>query len=538
MRSIPLALILTLGCAAPSGDRDPSAVSPLPATSTSEELPPPPYVMTLTITDITTGQPFQVRVTGATPGAEVFIARSSAGAGVSQPIAGLGGLSLDLLPPMDRFGPFIANNNGVVTLTAPAFATGPAGATFGFQAAVPAGAGSYISNRVVKTVLAGSVSHDLNNNGVQRYPWGVDGDDDGDGAITYLLGGPDHDDTNPLVVSNGGNGTFAPAVSTVMLPEQGPTGVALGDFDDDGNLDVVTTNQNSDSTSVYRGLGNGQLGAPSVTGPIGGGPVAVGDFDEDGSLDYVATYNMAVFHNDGGLNFTPTPAASGASGGGDVQVLDVNNDGHLDIAGHRYGAGASVALGVGDGTFTGPYDTDLAETYASRYADFNLDGFLDVALGRGPIFQVQIFLGDGSGFFSWASTLSTTSYVWNLGGADFNGDGAPDLVSNSAFGGSVDVWMNDGAGNFTRTATLSGDTERFANADFNGDGNTDVLISAQSGSSWLALGAGDGTFSPLVATAYGAPTFQIAVGDMNGDGILDQVAVDISGNSVGVSLGQ
>jgi hypothetical protein len=539
MRTIPLTLTLALGCAAPEGDLDPAELFPSAHSSVSAELPPPPYTMTLTIGHIRAGAPFEVEITGAAPGAQVYLARSSAGAGVSPPIAGLGGLTLDLPPPIERFGPFTADASGVVTLNPQGLPASAGGVTYGFQAAAPQGAASYLSNRVVKTVAEAAIPHDVDGDGLQRYPWGIDRDDDGDGAVSFLLGGADHDDADAGVLGSAGTGIFTAEQTFSMAPQEIPTGVALGDFDDDGILDVVTSSQDSDSTSVYPGIGNGRFSSPHVKGIAGGGDVAVGDFNEDGLLDYVAAAPLGIFLNRGGFQFRLiAPVFGRASAGMDTQVLDFNDDGHLDVGSFNHGSDLTVILGLGDGTFTGPHETTLSGTYAGEFGDFDLDGFADVAVGRSVAREVGILLGDGTGAFSPTATLHTTIEPWALGRADFNEDGAPDLVVGAAFDDGVEVWMNDGAGNFARTAILSGFADQFVTGDFNGDGDTDFLATSHTGGTWLSLGAGDGTFSGLVQTAYNSLAYRLATGDLNGDGILDQVAVDADNSELGISLGR
>ena len=74
--------------------------------------------------------------------------------------------------------------------------------------------------------------------------------------------------------------------SLLFLPTAPPGAIALGDFDKDGNLDLVTVNSLNNDVSVLLGDGNGNFSSPTNF-PAGDDPVSVvtGDFDEDGILD-------------------------------------------------------------------------------------------------------------------------------------------------------------------------------------------------------------------------------------------------------------
>jgi hypothetical protein len=104
------------------------------------------------------------------------------------------------------------------------------------------------------------------------------------------------------VLLNNGDGTFA-AAQTYSVGGS-PTALAVGDFNRDGNLDLVTANANS-TVSVLLNNGNGTFGTAqnfAVAGPANS--VAVGDFNHDGSLDVVTTGSeMDLLQNNGNGTF-------------------------------------------------------------------------------------------------------------------------------------------------------------------------------------------------------------------------------------------
>jgi hypothetical protein len=178
-----------------------------------------------------------------------------------------------------------------------------------------------------------------------------------------------------------GDGSLKLNSSTQLLG--GGNGLALGDFNGDHNLDVLT----SDSTAAYLllGTGKGTL-RPATFAALVAGPLAVGDFNADGKLDFVTTTNnnvSVVLGNGNGTFGTPHVFAVGTSPDS-VVVGDFNHDGKLDIVTANSGSGdVSLLLGKGDGTF------QTAQSFAAGpgpvalvVGDFNGDGWLDLAVAN------------------------------------------------------------------------------------------------------------------------------------------------------------
>ena len=119
--------------------------------------------------------------------------------------------------------------------------------------------------------------------------------------------------------------------------------------------------------------------------------------------------------------------------------------------------------------------------------------------------------------------------------ADINRDGITDLITSNA-NGVISVLMGKGGGAFAVPATIAtfaGGAPSIVAADFNGDGNTDVAVSVKAANSvWVYLGHGDSTFGSPSKFPTAASPAQTAVGDVNGDGRLDIVAVTATGFSV------
>ncbi len=134
------------------------------------------------------------------------------------------------------------------------------------------------------------------------------------------------------------------STQSTYLTGSSPSSVAVGDFNNDTQLDMVVTNSGNHDVSVLLGYGNGSF-ADQTTYDTGVGPwsIAFGDFNNDTILDIVvANYgsnNLDIFlgHGDGTFaERTPVPLDYG-SRPFMVLVGDFNNDRKLDFAVANYG---------------------------------------------------------------------------------------------------------------------------------------------------------------------------------------------------------
>jgi hypothetical protein len=217
-------------------------------------------------------------------------------------------------------------------------------------------------------------------------------------------------------------------------------------------------------------------------------------------------------------------------------VADFNRDGKQDLAvanGSVPGM-ASILMGEGNGNFNfGPTYTVEDTPSSIAVGDFNGDSYLDMAVADacgatgncGGPGTVSILLGDGTGNFTLAYTITVGSYPGAISTADFNGDGNLDLATANQFDDTVSILLGDGTGNFTLVSSPAAGVypESVAVGDFNGDGKLDLAVAnyTDSGTVSILLGDGTGNFTLTSSFATGSYSLSAAVSDFNGDGKLD-----------------
>jgi hypothetical protein len=227
-----------------------------------------------------------------------------------------------------------------------------------------------------------------------------------------------------------------------------------------------------------------------------------------------------------------------------VAIGDLNADGKADLA-LASGAGVTVVLGIGDGTF-GPvseYGTSSASSSVS-IGDLNGDGRPDLVTANEVSNTVSVLLGLGDGRFGPGTDYATGIQPRGVVIGDLNGDGKPDLVVvNSHFyslHGTISVMLGTGDGTFgEQIEYVVGDNPiSLAIADLNRDGKPDLAV-ANKGSSTISVlaGNGDGLFGARRDYATGMGPFSIAIGDFDGDRAVDLVTANYYANTASVLLG-
>lgn len=199
----------------------------------------------------------------------------------------------------------------------------------------------------------------------------------GDGNPDLVI--PNHQAPTITVLLGDGKGSFHPAPGSPFDVHSNPHphGVAVGDFDGDGKLDVVTDSWAENKIELLAGDGKGGLRTPGRYFPTGRRPyerLRTADFNHDGHPDIVTTNlddgTVSILLGDGKGGFTPAPGSPVGAGAKPWQVFvgDVNGDGNAglvvipyqrDIAGESQNV-VTVLLGDGHGAFHAMPETPLS----------------------------------------------------------------------------------------------------------------------------------------------------------------------------------
>jgi hypothetical protein len=367
------------------------------------------------------------------------------------------------------------------------------------------------------------------------------------------------------------------------LPPLGQGSVAVGDINNDGKLDIVMSGQVSatgDTTRVFFGNGDGTFTESAFNNGSGAGgainipgmaqsSLALGDYDKDGNLDLLLTgyspttrlSTTKLYHNTGSPNYQFVENASVsfiAVHQADARFFDYNNDGWPDIilsgsvANNTSGPGGSITKGAnvyknnGDGTFTSITSPLVGSQYSCNVpVDFNNDGYKDIIQLGYPALDKYI-KNNGDGTFTDIARNGVLPNLKNDQGinltfVDYNNDG---VVEPIYWAGSTTTGFTLLSVNASTFVTAAGPTLTWspalptgiagvstpmsiAWADYDNDGIQDMILTSINGpASTLYRQAPIGTFTAVTDfTLPGVRLGNVIWGDFNGDNKVDILIV-------------
>jgi hypothetical protein len=379
-----------------------------------------------------------------------------------------------------------------------------------------------------------------------RPVWIIALDLNNDGRLDLVTANVDSDNVQALLGNGSGGFASAGSFAAGMRPET----LSSGDFNRDGRPDLVVAQRASSDLSILIGNGDGTF-RPQVRIPVPGGPrsVTVADLNGDGLLD-LATANVngdstTVLSGAGDGTFTIGATYAAGDGAHSIVSADLNGDGWRDLAVANYlSDDISVFLGNGDGTFAAQArypGGDSPETVAA--ADFNGGGIVDLAVVNASSGDISVFLGSGDGTFRPRRDYPIGTFPHALAVGDFDDDGVKDLAcANANHTGVVLFGRKDGTFDAKRRVTITGpaglNARSIATGDFNADGRSDVVVTVGDANSVAVFqGNGDGTFGAQANQGVGANPRTVEVGDVNGDGRQDLIVANRNSADVSVRLG-
>ncbi len=329
--------------------------------------------------------------------------------------------------------------------------------------------------------------------------------------------------------------------STEVGPPDGGKyrGVAAGDFNGDGNIDLVGGSYLPGGTYVYLGRGDGTWlynGKASDIGEIRSMESA--DFNEDGYDDIVITTwgdlkGVHVYFSDGkGKWWEELPPEESWSYEG-VDIGDLNNDGHMDIIAANSTSevfgGISAWFGNGNGFWTVDYGPSKGEVYKDVcVADFNQDGYMDIAATSWGVHgSIKVWYGNGRGDWRAAPAPPHRADYWGIDAEDFNNDGYPDIAAGTYMEGLA-VWYGGPHHGFRKWDHLKmeGSYWGVLARDFDGDGYVDIMASSFDGAGMLFMHNDGNTGWTDLSEQFPIKDnyFGLTSADINRDGLTDLIA--------------
>ncbi|MCA9981851.1 MAG: VCBS repeat-containing protein, partial [Anaerolineales bacterium] len=326
--------------------------------------------------------------------------------------------------------------------------------------------------------------------------------------------------------------------------EQYPTyAVDLGDYDGDGDLDLVASSESDGFTRIYVNENGGiqTFASWSVSDESASSrDVVFADWDGDGDLElsigYFSTSRPNVIYNNINGNLETTSFGPEVSDTRSIAWGDYDDDGDLDLVVGNSSAAPNVVYENIDGVMTAVFTTtELANTRAVAWGDFNGDNLLDFTAVNGQNAGGQenhIYCNLGNGDFSLCHIFGDAAggdfrdNSYSAAWGDFDGDQDLDLaVGNYETTQQNRIYINDGAGAFESVLSFgpaSDQTLSLAWADFDQDFDLDLLVGNATGANKLYLNEGGSFGSAFTLPDADAPcsqnTQQIAWGDWDSNG--------------------
>ena len=292
------------------------------------------------------------------------------------------------------------------------------------------------------------------------------------------------------------------------------------------------------------------------------------------SFDYITVTNLVSGRNAASSTaFLPTFRGNGFALGGRtdyntgnnplaVLLKDFEGDGRPELANpNMVGGDLQVFQNTSSGTvsFAGPTSTysGFSPTNGASSADMNGDGKPDVVIGVGGGFVVHRNTSGATPAFDGGTFTAFDAFTGIPGGrqmsggsssgvalADLDGDGQMDVVVADMDNEAVWLFRNTSAGNTISFAPAQllgnvGGLQKVAASDLDGDGKPEVLASGYTNRVTIYRNnSTEGQLSFFLAAEINslAPTFAIAIGDLNDDGRPDIAFSNMGGNYISVAL--
>ncbi len=325
--------------------------------------------------------------------------------------------------------------------------------------------------------------------------------------------------------------------SVIVLETKSQTSanISFADLDSDKDLDIVLAKGRHWPLFNKILLNNGKVEFPGIvdlgTKPDKTYSTVLADLDKDGDVDIVVSNDnpdeKKIYFNNGKAVFSLSQTWGDPKWNTrNASVADLNNDGKPDIiAANRQGA-SYYCLNDVSGKFSSQQTRVISSESATTIipADFNKDGFIDLAIPHRDGGQSLLFYNDGKANFTKIKPFGPAINNARTGAAaDLNNDGFIDLVVGDEQTGTF-IYINDKKGGLNTPISFGEKLVPYSIVigDLNNDKKPDLVVGYVDSKTTAFLNDGNGVKFTAVKFGDGkGSVYGMALGDINNDGFLD-----------------
>jgi hypothetical protein len=332
-----------------------------------------------------------------------------------------------------------------------------------------------------------------------------------------------------------------------------------GDFNNDGFLDLIVTSFNDNCWTCiypiqfYKNNGDGTFtriyNNAIAQENVKSSSIALGDYNNDGWLDvficgHLNSKNL-LFRNNGDGSFTKITSGSIVNDVAWSQAAswaDYDNDGWIDLfVANRDDQPNFLYRNNGDGTFTkitsGIIVNDIGASRSCAWADYDNDGWIDLFVANMDNQYDFLYKNNGGGTFTKIYNLpmvNTNLYSSNSSWNDFDNNGYLDLMVTYVHSSSI--FYNFGNSNFQSQNTIFSNQNGsygFAVADYDNDGYQDIFLTHNGSNNALYKNLNGSIFSKVsneILSNEGGFSVTCAWSDISNNGKMDLVVANVNGN--------
>jgi hypothetical protein len=344
--------------------------------------------------------------------------------------------------------------------------------------------------------------------------------------------------------------TFSPQ-NIVSDTATSASSVFTADFDNDGDMDILSSSFGNDKVCWYENTnGQGLFSNEYIisTTDMNVRSVYAADMDNDGDMDVLTAsfddHKIRYYENTGTGNFAgATILSNSCLGAVSVKAAYIDGDNLIDVISASY-SNNTISwfqnLGNGDFSTENLISTSAYHAECVEFADLNNDGFTDIISASAGDDKIAWYENvDGTGNFSNEIIISTNAdYAISVDAADMDSDGYIDLVSTSKNDNKIAWYKNtNGAGNFSDEIIISNTANqpKWSHiCDLDGDSEMDVLVGSKLNSSVVWFNnTGSGSFSEeLVISSEANNISKVFSCDLDNDTDLDVLSSSVDDNKI------